>query len=100
MAKNVKDLIAQLPKERQQAIHDRAEELVLADMNLCELRKANALTQKEMAEKLGIGQDNVSRMENREDMKLSTLKKWVDAIGGQLELVIKFEDKPSVKYKI
>lgn len=100
MTINAKDLMGKLPQEKQRAIRARAEQIIAGDVNLRALRESSALTQKEMAEKLGIGQDNVSRMESREDMKLSTLKRWVDAVGGQLELVITFEDKPSVTYKI
>ena len=45
-----------------------------------------------MAELLGIGQDSVSRIENRSDLLLSTLKSYVEAMGGSLKLLVEFPD--------
>ena len=65
-------------------------------LTLQELRKAHNLTQAALAEKLNIKQENVSRLEKRSDLLLSTLKSYVEAMGGQLQLVVKFPDSPPV----
>ena len=49
-----------------------------------------------MAELLGVGQDNISRLEGRADMLLSTLRSYVAAMGGSLDLVARFPDRPDV----
>ena len=65
-------------------------------MTLRELRKARKLTQARVAKKLGITQDSVSRLEKRSDLLLSTLRKTVKAMGGNLFLVAEFPDRPPV----
>lgn len=65
MARTVSEIIAIFPKERQERIQHRSEELVQEYMALQELRKALALTQTDVAEKLHISQDGVSRLEGR-----------------------------------
>ena len=72
-------------------------ELIAEEMTLQELRKARQLTQVNVARKLGISQDGVSRLEQRSDLLLSTLRKTVEAMGGNLSLVAKFPDRPPVE---
>ncbi len=90
------DLIALLPADiraRGEALGAIliAEELVLQD-----LRKAMALTQTQLAATLGVGQEHVSRIEQRSDMLLSTLKSYVAAMGGELKLVAQFPNRADV----
>ncbi len=59
-------------------------------LTLRSLRKAQSLTQATMAELLGMDQSEVSRLENRTDLLLSTLRRFVEATGGQLELVARY----------
>lgn len=59
-----------------------------------DLRLAVAQTQEELAATLGVGQDTISRLEKRSDKLLSTLRRYVEAMGGKLELVAKFPDRP------
>ena len=94
MARDVEDLIAELPPERRRRIEERAAELIAEEMTLRELRKARELTQASVARELGIGQDAVSRLEQRSDLLLSTLRKTVEAMGGSLSLVARFPDRP------
>ena len=49
-----------------------------------------------MAAALGVRQDTISRLEKRSDMLLSTMRQYVESMGGQLELVAKFPDRPPV----
>ena len=66
-------------------------------MTLHEMRKARRLTQVNLARELGIGQDGISRMEQRSDPLLSTLRKTVEAMGGSLSLIARFPDRPPVE---
>ncbi|MDP2370488.1 helix-turn-helix domain-containing protein [Rhodoferax sp.] len=50
--------------------------------------------QDELLATLGVGQDTISRLEKRSDMLLSTLRRYVEAMGGKLELVAQFPDRP------
>ena len=97
MAGNVDDKIAGLDPARRRKVEDRALELIAEEMTLQELRKARQLTQVNVARKLGISQDGVSRLEQRSDLLLSTLRKTVEAMGGNLSLVAKFPDRPPVE---
>lgn len=83
----------ELPKERQEKIEARAAELIAEQMTLRDLTKARELTQERMAELLGIRQDSVSKLEKRTDLLLSTLCSYINAMGGELELVVKFPDR-------
>ena len=94
---NVDDVIAKLDPERRRRIEERAAELIAEEMTLRELRKARQLTQARVAAELGISQDGVSRLEQRSDLLLSTLRKTVEAMGGSLSLVAKFPDRPPVE---
>jgi len=70
--------------ERQRAMEDA---LALAD-----LRRSRQVTQVQLAEELGIAQGNVSRLEARSDIYLSTLRSYVQALGGHLEIAAVFDD--------
>ena len=97
MARTIDEVISSLPKEDQQTINMRSQELVEEYMALQELRKAMDLTQKDVAKKLHIAQDGVSRLEQRSDLMLSTLRKYIEAVGGKLNLVAEFPDRPPVE---
>jgi len=92
MAVNVEEKIKKLSPARRKKIESRATELIAEEMTLRELRKARKLTQVRMAKQLGISQDSVSRLEKRSDLLLSTLRKTVEAMGGNLSLVAEFPD--------
>ena len=64
----------------------------LASMPLDKIRKARSLTQVAVAERLQVDQGSVSRIEGRTDMYLSTLREYVEALGGTLELRADFPD--------
>lgn len=77
-------------------IDRRYEEQRARYLTLQELRKAQNLTQEALASKLNIKQENVSRLEKRSDLLLSTLKGYIEAMGGQLQLVVQFPDSPPI----
>ena len=82
--------------EDQAKIQARAAELIAEEMTLRDLRKARDLTQVQLAATLGIGQDNIARLEQRSDLLLSTLASYVNAMGGSLKLVVVFPDRAPV----
>jgi DNA-binding XRE family transcriptional regulator len=92
MAKNIDKILADLPSKRRTAIKARAGELA----TLKDLRQAALQTQQDLAAALGVGQDTISRLEKRSDMLLSTLRRYVEAMGGRLELVAQFPNRPPV----
>lgn len=81
-----------LPPTRSKKIQQRAMELA----TLKDLRKAAEQTQANMAASLGVGQDTISRLEKRSDMLLSTLRHYVESMGGKLQLVAQFPNRPPV----
>jgi predicted transcriptional regulator len=92
----VDDVIASLPKERQKKIAARGNELlakVQRRMTLGEIRK---ISQAKMAEALGIGQMQISRLEKRKDPRLSTMQRTVAALGGHLTMIATFPDQEPV----
>jgi DNA-directed RNA polymerase specialized sigma subunit len=96
MAVNVNQKIKRLTKAQRRQVETRAAELIAEEMTLRELRRARRLTQVRIAKALGISQDGVSRLEKRSDLLLSTLRKTVKAMGGNLSLVAEFPDRPPV----
>ena len=96
MATNVRETIKGLSPARRKKIEARAAALIAEEMSLRDLRQALTLTQERMAETLGIGQDGVSRLEKRSDLLLSTLRAYIEAMGGQLSLIAEFPDREPV----
>jgi len=93
MAIRFDDYMAKLPKKRQQVIKKRTAELIAEEATLRQLREARERSQVEMAEKLHIKQAAVSKLERRTDMYLSTLRGYIEAMGGQLEIIARFPNR-------
>ncbi len=83
------------PKERA-AIRRTAARIAQRHMALRELRQARNRTQVSMARSLGVKQVNISRLESREDPRLSTLTRYIDAMGGRLHLIVEFPEQEPV----
>ena len=96
MARALHDVIRGLPLDQQHDIEVQAALLIEEEITLRDLRKAHELTQERMAEALHISQDGVSRIEKRSDFLLSTLRSYVEAMGGKLRLVVEFPDRQPV----
>ena len=97
MGLKVEDIIAGLDPARRRKVEEMSAQLIAEEMTLRELRKARQLTQVRVARKLGINQDAVSRLEQRSDLLLSTLRRTVEAMGGSLSLIARFPDRPPVE---
>ena len=85
MAKSYKVLRDSMPPERRTA-NEAAAKKMLAEMPMHALRDALHFTQQQLAEELGIKQGSISKMERRPDHLVSTLRRFVEAMGGELEL--------------
>ena len=96
MPTNVNDKIRNLSPAQRKKVEVRAAQLIAEEMTLRELRRARKLTQTRMAKTLGISQDSVSRLEKRSNLLLSTLRKTIEAMGGNLSLVAEFPDRKPV----
>jgi transcriptional regulator with XRE-family HTH domain len=94
--KTLNDKMAELSESRRQKIEARAAELAAEEMSLRDLRRAHRLTQARVGKALKIGQDGVSRLEQRSDLLISTLRNYVESMGGDLQLIARFPDRPAV----
>jgi len=94
--KTINQKMKSLSARRRKKIEARAVALIGEEMTLQELRRARKLTQVRLAKALGISQDGVSRLEKRSDLLLSTMRKSVEAMGGNLSLVAEFPDRKPV----
>jgi len=89
------EILNEMPPERRAHIDQLAAEM-RAEMNLREMRRLRKLTQARLSKKLKIGQEGVSRIEKRTDLYLSTLRSYVEGVGGELTLMVRFPDQPPV----
>jgi DNA-binding XRE family transcriptional regulator len=99
MGKTLEEMMSQLPKERQERIEAMAAELISEEMSLRELRQELNLTQESIAQKLGINQESVSRTEKRTDLMLSTVRNHIEALGGELQLLVHLPNRPPITLK-
>lgn len=97
MAIKARDYIAKLPVEEQKAIKAEGDKLILEELSLAALRDACHRSQVEIAERLGIQQPAVSKIERQTDMYLSTLSNYIRAVGGTLEIVARFPNRKPVR---
>lgn len=85
MAKKFRELEAKMSPAARARAEAKAERM-LDDMALDELREALKLTQESLAESLHVNQAAISKVERRSDMLISTLRKIIEAMGGELEI--------------
>lgn len=97
MVKSLEEMMAELPADRRQKIEGRAQELIREVEGLQSLRALAGRSQKMMARELGIKQPSVHKMEKQVDVYLSTLKKFVEAAGGTLELRVHLPGHPTIQ---
>lgn len=96
MGKSLNDKMNELPEARRARILAEADRLHGEYLTLQELRKAKKLTQVQLADVLKIRQATVAQMEKRSDLMLSTLRSYVEAMGGKLSLMVEFPDQVPV----
>ena len=97
MAIKARDYIAKLPDHEQEAIKAEARKLMLEELTLSAIREARRHSQIELADKLGVQQPAVSKIERQTDLYLSTLSNYIAAVGGELEIIARFPDRDPVR---
>jgi transcriptional regulator with XRE-family HTH domain len=85
-----------LDSRRRAKVERRAEQLIAEEVSLQQLRRAHKLTQAKVGKSLGIGQDSVARLEQRSDVLISTLRHYIESMGGKLQLVAEFPNQKPV----
>ncbi len=91
MAKKFRDLRKKMSAEAQTRVHEKAKAM-MAELPLAELRQAHQLSQQELAAVLQVKQPAVAKLEKKTDMYISTLRCFIEAMGGELEIKAHFPD--------
>jgi DNA-binding XRE family transcriptional regulator len=92
----LEEILARQSEESRRRIEQLAAELIAEELTLREIRRARKLTQARLSKKLKIGQEGVSRIEKRTDLYISTLRSYVEGVGGKLKLVVELPNQPPV----
>ena len=87
---SAKDLRRRRPPNRRRV--ESIKRSVELDIALNELRERRGITQEQVAAQLETSRPNVSRIEREDDVRMTTLQRYVVALGGELELVVRFPD--------
>lgn len=96
MAKPIEELFSKLSPEAQAKVNLKTQELLTA-IRLAKLRKQRGFTQAQVAQAMHIKQPTVAQLEKRGDVQLSTLRQYLETLGGELEIVAKFPDGSRVQ---
>jgi predicted XRE-type DNA-binding protein len=91
MARNFRELQAKMSPESRARVEERVQKAI-KEMALDELRSARQLTQAELSELLKVDQGSISKLERRTDMYISTLRRFIEAMGGSLQIRAVFPD--------
>jgi transcriptional regulator with XRE-family HTH domain len=91
------DIMNALTPERRARVEARTQELLAEVESLSALRRLADQTQEQIAESLRISQPSVSKIERQTDLYLSTLRRFVEAAGGTLEIRVEFPGKPPLR---
>lgn len=95
----LKDVLDALPPKRRTELDRRFKQLVNEVESLKELRRLSAKSQAKIAKTLKISQPAVSKIERQTDMYLSTLRGYVEAIGGELDVIVRLPNRAPVKVR-
>jgi transcriptional regulator with XRE-family HTH domain len=93
MTKPFRDLVEKLPAERRERIDRETQALITEYELLKTLREDCHVTQEELAELMGVRQASISKIENQRDIRLVTLQKYIEALGGELDIRVSFPDR-------
>jgi DNA-binding XRE family transcriptional regulator len=95
--KTLQEKMKALPAARRKKIERRTDQLIREEMTLRELRKAHSITQVSLARSLKVKQEQVSRIEQRSDLLISTLRRTIEGMGGELTILATFPHGATVK---
>ena len=87
MAQKFSELTQDFSPERRQRIEEK-KAVLREEVSLAEIRQALSLTQSTLAETMNVGQAEISKIENRTDIFISTLRRFIRAMGGELEIKV------------
>jgi transcriptional regulator with XRE-family HTH domain len=90
MAKSFDDLVKRTTTKKTRAAAARRAQELLGELLLSEVRHLAGKSQQEVAETLGMKQPSLSKLEKQGDMQISTLRKIINALGGELEVLARF----------
>ncbi|MDA1035887.1 MAG: XRE family transcriptional regulator [Chloroflexi bacterium] len=96
MARKYQELRDKMPAESRARVEARVQ-AAIAEMPLNELRRARDLTQATLATTMETSQSEISKIEQRTDCYVSTLRNYIEAMGGELDIVARFRDGGIVK---
>ena len=99
MGRTLEEMLETLTPAQRSAVAARAAGLITEELSLRDLRKSMKLSQTIVAERLSRRQDEISRIERREDHLLSTLSAYVRSLGGELDLIARFTDRAPVRLR-
>jgi len=99
MVHTLKEVLDALPSKRRAEIDRRFKEMVNEVESLRELRRISKMSQARIAETLKISQPAVSKIEKQTDMYLSTLRSYVEAMGGELDVIVRLPNRGPVKVR-
>ena len=91
MAKKFRDLRAKMSPVAQERARQKTDQM-LAELALSELRLARHLSQEQLAVELDVRQPAVAKLEKKTDMYISSLRRFIEAMGGKLEITASFPD--------
>src|SRR5579862_6959914 len=97
MVKSLSEVMKKLPGERRERIEAETAREAAKIMSLRDVRKAFHKSQEDLAKALDMEQESVSRIERRADLLLSTLRRYVAAMGGDLKLIAEFPNRPAIQ---
>lgn len=97
MGRSLNAVLDALPEERRREIDARYRELVSELESLKALRRDLGISQEKIAESMGMTQPAVSKVENEADMLVSTLRKYVEALGGELDIIIRLPHRAPIR---
>jgi DNA-binding XRE family transcriptional regulator len=97
MSRTLEEVMNALPAERRERVEARYRELKDEVESLRQLRKVAGKAQVDIAAALHIKQPSVSKIESQADMYLSTLRSYIEAIGGELELIVRLPSRPAMR---
>jgi DNA-binding XRE family transcriptional regulator len=102
MGRSLSEVTDSLAPELRQKIESGTKDLILEveALRLKQLRERWGISQQELAKILNVSQPAVSKLENQPDLMLSTLRQYVESLGGNLEILVTFPDRPSIRLEI
>jgi DNA-binding XRE family transcriptional regulator len=102
MGRSLAEMTDSLSPELRQRIEIGTRDLILEveALRLKQLRERWGISQQELAKILNVSQPAVSKLENQPDLMLSTLRQYVESLGGNLEIIATFPDRPTVRLDI